>query len=128
MAGRLLRREDGSAATGLRHERWFGAGGVCRGTEGLRGGVGGLGGADDGRVHAVADLVGEGDRCIGEAGCGELGLVLALGEGAGDAADVAAPLGPLLGGEVVSATMSLTPRSLLKLADPDWLVAQAMMR
>jgi hypothetical protein len=52
-------------------------------------------------VHAVADRVGEGHRDPGEARLGQLGLVLGLGQGPGDAAHVAAALGPLLGGEAV---------------------------
>src|SRR4030095_2375931 len=53
------------------------------------------GGLDDGTVQAVGDLVGEIDHHVGEAGGGQVGLVLGPGEGPGDAADVAAPLGPL---------------------------------
>jgi hypothetical protein len=52
-------------------------------------------------VEAVGDLVGDADPDVGEAGGGQPRLVLGPGQGAGDAADVAAPLGPLLGGQVV---------------------------
>jgi hypothetical protein len=61
-------------------------------------------------VEAVDDLVGERDRHLREAGGGQPGLVLGLGQRAGDAADVAAPLGPLLGVRWSSATTSLAPR------------------
>ena len=51
--------------------------------------------------HAVGDLVGEGDRHLGEASPRQLGLVLAPGEGAGDAAHPLAPLSPVGRGKVV---------------------------
>ena len=56
---------------------------------------------DDRAVHAVGDLVRELDRDVLEAGRLEPGLVLALRERAGDAADVAAALGALVGREPV---------------------------
>ena len=61
----------------------------------------GLDGLDDRAVHAVGDLVGELDADVLEPGGLEPGLVLALRERAGDAADVGAALGALFGRQVV---------------------------
>ena len=52
-------------------------------------------------MHAIADLVGRGDRDVGEPGRGQAVAVLAKRERTGDAADVAAALGAVGGGEVV---------------------------
>src|SRR3954465_9110304 len=60
-----------------------------------------LGGPHDRAVHAVGDLVGEHDLRIGEAGPPQTVPVLGHRQRAGDAPDVAAPLGPLCGSEVV---------------------------
>ena len=52
-------------------------------------------------MHAVGGLVGGGDADVGEANLAQSGGVLGEGQRAGDAADVAAPLGPVGGGERV---------------------------
>jgi hypothetical protein len=52
-------------------------------------------------VHAVGHLAGELDADLLEAGRFQPGLVLALRQSSGNAADVAAALGALLGSEAV---------------------------
>src|SRR4029077_17045683 len=72
-------RRGTSAATGARSRR--------SDRERGRNGVG-LCGLDNGGVHPVGHLVGEGDRDIDEPRRLQTGFVLALREGAGDAAHV----------------------------------------
>ena len=55
-----------------------------------------LGRVHDRPVHALGHLVGVGHGRVGEAGRGEAVEVFGLGQGAGDAADVGAALGPHL--------------------------------
>src|SRR6266850_2129057 len=60
-----------------------------------------LHGLDDRTVHSVGDLVRELDRDPLEAGRVQPGLVLALGERTGDAADVATAVPPIFGTQAV---------------------------
>ena len=75
-----------------------GLGSRARGRCRLRAGLGGL---DDGVVHAVGDLRGEAEVGVDEPGSGQPVEVLTPRQPAGDAADLAAALGPLGRGDVV---------------------------
>ena len=96
----LLRVGSAAAAVGGGHSQRQRRAAVLL-LRGNRWGVGGLGGADDRRVHAIGGLVGGGEADVGAADLSQSGGVLGEGQRAGDAAGVAAPLGPVGGGERV---------------------------